>query len=419
MTRIARHLLALGVALAAAACGSTASWPAPAGQTSAMAAAAVGGRLKLYVPIQPASGNATIAVLDGGLPAGGAARIATIDLGTTDFASLVAGDEGGIVAASVTFPRIWFIDPVADRVTKTLTLDASYGLWDFSDRTGYVTGVIVDSGRRRAWAGVWNGFAVLDLDRQEVVERIVTAPSESFGYDPVRGLLLAPFYLCDRTLAINPGLADPPPCDSFLAPDGVTVVTDGLNAIDVRTGAVFTFQDAAAANPAQPLGPVPDSCAVDRISGGALVAAEGANAHVVVELAAASFDPEAGTFSAPARQVAVSATTGVALVPDGSYGVAGAEFANAMGVYDRGPGTLLPGALPDRPDGHAWLNGGDPHVVFATTWNGRALGFVLASDHDWVARVDLAAFRALPHAGAALTPVETAPAVTFLDARVP
>lgn len=391
-------------------------------QSGRIAAVQVSGRLKLYIPLQAGVSPPQVAVVDGGRPGAALAnpaRIGTVDLsrGTadTDFASAIAGDATGLIAVGVTFPKIWFIDPVTDKVTSVLTLPASYGTSTFSGRSPYVTGVVVDSPRRRAYLGVYNGFAVVDLDRKAIVDVIPAPPSESFGYDPVRHRLLAPFYNCALALAGPGGQAFP--CDSVVAADGTTVITDGLNLLDVDTKALYTLHDPAAADPAAPVGLVPDSAAVDPTTGVAVVAAEGPGDHARLDLSAVTLDAAKRAFTVPAITVTANAPlTGVAFVPDGSFAFAMQESTDLVGVYDSGATTLLRARLPDLPGAVPWVNGADPHPLAAARYGGKAYGFVANQDATWVARIDLAAYRALPHAGADLTPAEVAPAVALLDA---
>jgi hypothetical protein len=423
MIRI-RHIAIAAAALAAAGCQSKGDWPKPATQTSAVAVARVGGRLKLYVPLQNGAGPGQIAVLDAGRDGGGGgaalpARVGTVDLsrgtGDTDFASLVAGDETGLLAAGVTFPKVWFIDPATDKVTDVLTLPASYGTSSFSGRTPFITGVIVDSERRRAYLGVYNGFAVVDLDRRAIVDVILAPPSESFGYDPARRRLIAPFYNC--TLA-TPGTSGQVfPCDTVKAADGTTTITDGLSLVDLDARAVYTFHDASAANPAAPLGLVPDSAAVDPASGLVVVPAEGPGVHVKLDLAHATLDAPSKSFTAPPASTVDSAPfTGVAFTEDGGFAMAVEESTDQVAVYDRGAGALQRGRLPAPPGAAEWISGADPHPITAAVHGGRSYGFVVSSDHAWVARIDLATYWGLAHGGADLTGAEMAPALTLLDA---
>jgi len=418
---VRRSILA---ALLAGACVSSSPPPAeelaaPPGQTGALAAVAVGGRLKLYVPEEGGSGNGRIKVLDGGRAISGAstpARIGTVDLGGSDFAGMVGGNARDLVAASVSQPVVWFIDPATDRVTGTFRLDASYGNSSFSGRTPFMTGLIVDGTRRRAYIGVYNGYAVVDLDQKKIVGNVITAPSESFGYDAARNRILSPFYNCTLVTA-GPG-GTLPPCDSYKTPGGTTIA-HGLNLVDLASGTTYTYQDAAAADPAAPLGLEPDSASFAPASGLAIVAAEGPGIHQVLDLSKTVLDPANKSFTAPRREVSGVPLTGVAGTPDGSFIAAVQESTDLVAVYGRGATAPVRARLPAPPGLTAWESGADPHPLATATWNGRAVAFVASNDGAWVARIDLATLHGLTPAGAELTPAEAAVAVTLLGADAP
>ncbi len=131
--------------------------PAPGG-TGAFGIITIAGHQKMYLP-QPnsfsATGNAMIAVVDVGLAGSGVqgapALLTTIDLGTPDYVTATGGDDTIVLGVSTDNARVYFIDPNTDKVTKSITLDASYGKSSFSGGGGYVTGVAVDSPNERAY----------------------------------------------------------------------------------------------------------------------------------------------------------------------------------------------------------------------------------------------------------------------------
>src|SRR5258708_1679139 len=195
--------------------------PPAAGWPGALGFVRVGGRKKLSLPLIDATlgpqGLARIAVVDVGIAgngsAGAPALIKVVALGGTGAPDSTGGDETIVVAASTLSPVVWFIDPHSDAVVKTLTL-TSARTSSFSGGGGYVTGIAVDSGNRRAVLAVWNGFAIVDLDRREIARTILSAPSENFGYDSVAQRIVAPFYACPPTLDI---------CGQYKTPSGATI----------------------------------------------------------------------------------------------------------------------------------------------------------------------------------------------------
>jgi hypothetical protein len=421
--------LQIAAALAAglvAACGSSdkkqeKAYPASPSQTGALAVAQVGGKAKVYVPLQQSPG--VVRVLDGSRTGSGGARLKEIALDPVAFASGVSGDDSVMIAFGVSSPRIWFIDPATDTVTKTLVLDdvAEYGVWDFSGRSGFVSGVVVDSPRRRAYAGIWNGFAVIDLDQRAIVAKILAAPSESFGFDPVGNRIVAPFYSC--ALVTAPG-SSTAACPVTYTATGGAPMTDGLQVIDLKDSppTVYLFQDAAAAAPGTPLGTDPDSATFDRARGLAVIAVEGTGKHEVLDLAKATFTKATKTFTLQAadRRSVDAPMTHVATANDGAASLCGQELDplqtvnNLIGVYGAGFTGLRRGRLPNLPGGAAWENNADPHGAVVATVAGKPVGFAVDDSRDHVARIDLAAFLAITPAGD-LDEAGTAPAVTFLD----
>ncbi len=231
MRQTTRTWLGLALGVAWLGCGGGGGGAAPpkkgvvgspaAGGSGAFGVVTIAGHQKMYLP-QPgaltAGGNATIAVVDVGLAGqgvqGAPALLKVIDLGTSDAATATGGDGTVIIAVSTDNPTITFIDPTTDTVTKSITLDASYGVSDFSGGGGYVTGVAVDSPNQRAYLSVWNGFAIVDLSSKTISGVIQAPPSENFGFDSVNQRILAPFYDCAS--ATDPNTSAPPPfCGNF------------------------------------------------------------------------------------------------------------------------------------------------------------------------------------------------------------
>lgn len=396
---------------------SHSSTPPASGSSGAFGIVTIKGQQKLYLPLGNTVTGGSIAVVDVGRAGNGAsgapALIKTIALGAGPQPYSTAGDDTVVIAASTASPTVWFIDPRTDTVTKTLTLD-NRGTSSFTSGGGYVTGVAVDSAHKRAVLSVWNGFAIVDLATQTIARTIVAPPSENFGYDSVRERILAPFYDCTSAADVNGNPLSI--CNDYRAGNN-TVMTDGLNVIDLKDDAIYTFQDPAAPNPSQPLGAEPDSAASDPLTGTIVVPSELASDSKIIDLSKAVFDRTKHSVTAPHRSLAAD-LTGVAVEPGHHLAFWEAEGLNEIAVAQLGnDATLTRAQLPAAPGGTTWSNLGDPHGIAVATGiaGGKPVGFVVNDARTWVARVDLQALLALQHAGT-LGPGETAPAVTMLDA---
>lgn len=426
-------------------CSDTKKAPANASGTGAFGIITVGGRQKMYLPLSaPATGNAQIAVVDVGVRGNGtmgaSALITNIDLGANmdtlnpgqpaSGASTTGGDATLVIAASTRNRQIWFIDPTQDRVTGTLLLDMNAGQSGFSGGGGYVTGIATDSANHRAILSVWNGFAIVDFNTKTITRTILAAPSENFGFDSVNSRIIAPFYQCRTT---GPVGATPPPCASYKTPNNLPIL-DGLNVIDLKDFTVYTYQDSMATNPAQPVGSLPDSAAIDASNGIALIPSEGRGDQNVIDFSRATFDKGSGNVTAPHQYVRGLDMEGVSIEPSSHFAFFEHEFSASVAVMNvldanRGAGSvdggiaaapLRLGTMPNLPSGGAFANIGDPHGIAVTSsiLDSKAVGFVVDTNRRWVARVDLAAMAALrPVSGVSLTAAEMAPVVTYLDGQ--
>ena len=412
--------------------------PPSGGGSGAFGVVTVNGRQKLYLPLpfRPVGKTTNqLAVVDVGVPgagiAGSPALLGYVDLGTaTDVATTTGGTSSIVIAASTSSQKIWLIDPTTDQVTSTVTLDPSYGTSSFSGGGGYVTGIAMD-GDERAILSVWNGFAILNT-KTKAITNIAAAPSENFGFDPVRRRIIAPFYDCDGAS----GGGSPPACDSYRTAAGA-LMTDGLNVIDLNDtpATVYTYQFPTAASPLSPSAPVgdePDSAAIDNELGIAVIPSEAGDFHNVIDLGAAVFDKTAATVTGAApshHQVSyVGRSEGVSIDSVRHIAFFEGESSSDIGVMDlvqanAGAGKFLHATMPDKPDdGGAWSNLFDPHGIAVTTGilDGHPVGFVVdvsSADRAWVARIDLQRFLALqPALPGDATAEEVAGAVTFLDA---
>jgi len=398
--------------------------PPAAGSTGAFGVVTVNGKQKMYLPlVDPnASGNGQIAVIDVGETGNGvkgaSALITDIDLGTTDHATTTGGDDTVIVAASTDNPTIWLIDPTKDKVTKTLSLGTNAGYSDFSGGGGYVTGIAMDSANHRAILSVWNGFALLDTQSGKITKTIQAAPSENFGFDSAHQRIIAPFYDCASST--DPHGNDPGTCGTYKNTDG-TVITDGLNVIDLADDTVYTYVDAKAADMTSPLGGEPDAAAADPANQAIVVPSESGDYQNVIDLSNAAFDKSKKTFTAPHQKLGNIELTGIAVEPTTHDAFLEDEGNDTVGFFrvDRandGKGKLLTSTMPMMPNGYYWSNLGDPHGIAVTTalQGGRSVGFLVDGTRDWVARVDLEKLAGLKaDANGAIADMSSA--VTFLS----
>jgi hypothetical protein len=459
-------LLAVSIA-AETACSSSSNGGAadagilPAtGGSGAFGIVTVNGMQKMYLPLQtndPTTGNGLIAVVNVGVTgagvAGAPALITNIDLGSADFATATGGDSNVVIAASTTANKVWFINPQNDTLTKTITLDPSYGTSQFSGGGGYVTGIAIDAANNRAILSVWNGFALVDLGSQTITSTIVAPPSENFGFDSTNQKIYAPFYDCSSTTPGTSG-ASTAFCNAPVGPDGVSAMTAGLSVIDLKDNTVYTYEDPNATDengtptPNAPLGGEPDSAAADPTTQQVVVPSEGGDYENILDFSKAVFDKTKKTVTAPhivSPNVQGQDLEGVAIEYTKHFAFWEGEHAAYVGVEslssiqttansetdggDPVAVTETPVAeMPDLPaSGGSWQNLGDPHGIAVTTGlaDGHAVGFVVDSELQWVARIDLEAMSQLtsPDAGGGgpdglgfIPQAQVAPFVTFLDA---
>jgi hypothetical protein len=417
--------------------------PPAAGGTGAFGIVTVNGRQKMYLPqtTAGADGNAVIVVVDVGLVGNGVngapAQVATIDLGSPNYATATGGDSTVVVAVSTQYNTVYFIDPATDTLTGSLTLDDTYGQSSFSGGGGFVTGVAIDSANDRAILSVWNGFAIVSLKTRTITSVIQAPPTENFGFDSAHQRLISPFYDCTGSLVTVDGSSVmPSSCNTPVAPDG-TVISDGLSIVDLTDGTVYTYEQSnqpdggfngQILDPTAPVGFSPDSAAADPTTGVIVVPSEGGGFQNVIDLSRATFDKTMRTVTAPQNVIPNLNLDGVAVEASAHLAFWEQEFDSFVAVADltqanAGGTASVTGTMPAVPGGTVFLNLGDPHGIAVTTSiaGGGPVGFVVDSGFQWVARVDLAAMvkNAQPDASATLTDVQMAPYVTFLDALTP
>lgn len=401
--------------------------PPAAGGTGAFGIVTVGGKQKLYLPLDtiPAT-NAVVSVVDVGLAgngtAGAPALIKQIDLGDTDVATASGGDADMVIAVSTINRKIRFIDPKTDTLVKTIELPADFGQSGFSGGGGYVTGVAVDSTHHRAILSVYDGFQIVDLTTMTLGAHIQAPPSENFGFDSVRSRIIAPFYDCGSSTAADGGSLSF--CDSYTADGGGAggTINSSVNVIDLAdNNAIYTYINPSATDPTAPLGTELDSASVDPSTGMTVVPSEGENSQNILDLSKAVFDKATKTFTAPVTMIPALGYTGVSVEPTshGAFfeeeGSADIAVANLTAL-----GKVVTATMPDLPGGGGWANMGDPHgiAVAAGLLDGKPQGFLVSSDRRWVARVSLETLLGSVSAADGGSPPDggTAPGVTYLDA---
>jgi hypothetical protein len=426
--------------------GDSGTAPA-AGGTGAFGIVTIAGpdgklRQKMYLPQTSTlpNGDAFITVVDVGAgPSGAPAQVASIDLGSPMYATATGGDDAVVIAVSTDNRNVYFINPKTDTLTNTIQLDASYGQSSFSGGGGYVTGVAIDSASNRAILSVWNGFALVDLSSQTITTVIQTPPTENFGFDSVHQRLIAPFYDCSSSMSVDPDSGAtlmPSSCSTPMLPEG-GVITDGLNIVDLTDNTVYTYEpppggiDAGpffAYDPTQPVGGEPDSAAADPTTGIVVVPSEGGGWQNVIDLSKATFDKSSRTVTAPLTVLPTLDYDAVAVEPNRHLAFWEQEFDDTVAVADlnaanMGSTNASQGEMPNKPDMTGFENLGDPHGIAVTTALATSgpVGFVVDSQRQWVARIDLAAMLAAGEAdgSAMLSQDMMAPFVTYLDALTP
>ncbi|HEY4015643.1 MAG TPA: hypothetical protein VGM06_20025 [Polyangiaceae bacterium] len=422
--------------------------PPAAGGTGAFGIVTIGGKQKMYLPqsatfdfdsgtevglvaVVDVSAAAAPAPSDGG-SAATPALITNIELPTpgseagsfdAQYATATGGDASVVVAVSSFFPTVWFIDPNTDRVTGTLSLGDTFGTSSFSGGGGYVTGVAVDSAHDRAVLSVWNGYVLLDLATRTVASTILAPAAENFGYDSVTQRIYSPFYSCND--AQGPAGESAPSCGDPKGPDGITVMTDGLQVIDLADPdhTVYTYENpdpdptGLSATPNEPVGSEPDSAAVDPTTGVVVVPSEGDTFQSIIDMSNAVFDKASKTVTAPRRIIDTSAVSGldaVAIEPNSHIALFEAEFDTQVAAADltlanQGNASWAYSDMPTLPDGTDFNNVGDPHGLAVTTAliGGAPVGFVVDGSLRWVGRIEFAqiAKQATGDAGLSLDPL--------------
>jgi hypothetical protein len=411
-----------------------AAMPVSAGGTGAFGIVTVNGVQKMYLPVQNPNdaGDAAIAVVNVGIAGNGVsgapALIDEVDLGGTQTATTTGGTSAMIVAATTASDDVWFIDPTTDKVVKHITLAAASGQSSFSGGGGSVTGIATDANLNIAILSVWNGFAIVDLGTQALKTVVQAPPSENFGYDSVKQRILAPFYNCTSSTGLDGGT--PSSCNTPMSPSDGGVMQTGLSVIDISVTppVVYTYEDPNAQDPTNPLGGEPDSASADPTNQIYVVASEADGYENVLDFSKASFDTATLTVTAPHVILQTTEYDGVAIEPSSHLGFLELEGDNTVAVIsvvaaNAGNQQYVYGTMPNLPNGGGgYTNLLDPHGIAVTTSvleaGNKPVGFVVDSQLQWVARVDLDTLQSLAESDASVQAGTTQlqSAVTYLDA---
>jgi hypothetical protein len=223
----------------------------------------------------------------------------------------------------------------------------------------------------------------------------------------------------------------PSTCGVAMGPEG-GVIQAGLSVIDLKDDTVYTYEDPTAQDPLNPLGGEPDSASADVLSQAYVVPNEGGWENVL-DFSKATFDKASKTVQAPHAIVQGFSYEGVAVEPnshlaffegEGSSNVA--LFATARAVS--GDQGWVSGQMPNTPATETSASGTfqtvlDPHGIAVSTsiLNSKPAGFLVDSQFQWVARIDLTQLAALEEGDASVTAGTTQmqAAVTYLDATTP
>ncbi|HZT73908.1 MAG TPA: hypothetical protein VE996_09680 [Terriglobales bacterium] len=338
---------------------------------------------KIYVP--QASGDA-LAIMDGetgtrlrdrnNLPA-----LVQLPVGfaPTMAAANPASDQ--VIALSTSGSQLAVVDALHDTVSQIYALPVTQTV-AFSDETCGVCAALVDTRRDEAILSTANGFFTVNLATGATSSPIAAPTSENFAYDPNTQRIYAPFHGASGS---------------------------GLNVIDLSSGAVYSYQLAAAAGFS--LGSDLSAAALDPSTLFAVLGDFGSSEYVGINFNGAQ--PSQNFISAPAAQFQISAACGggwdgVAIEPGSHFGffgnqgaclgVASLPSAPASGTLGLANQNIRWAQIGLSPDGIAWTNLAEPHgeTVFVGL-NGTVYGLGLRQDQGMLVRVDLAALQAAPH----------------------
>ena len=215
-------------------------------------------------------------------------------------------------------------------------------------------------------------------------------------------------------------------------------MTDGLSIIDLTDNTVYTYESSpppdggtyngVTLDPTLPVGREPDSAAADPTTGVIVIPSEGDSFQSVIDLSRATFDKATKTVTAPQSVIPNLYLDAVAVEPNKNLAFWEPAFYSDIAVADLTQANLggtasVYATMPGVPGGASFSNIGDPHGIAVTTalTSGGPVGFVVDSQLQWIARIDLAGMLAAgaPDASSTLSNAMVAPYVTFLDALTP
>jgi IPT/TIG domain len=383
-----------------------ASYGTSSGST-AVIAGDVGGKLvdKAYVPV-PNSDLVSVINLD--TTPGTNPVVTTIPIPNFYSPNATAADQSRmeVLAISYTSPDIQVIDASNDVLVTTLTAPVTTSV-GFSGGSCMICGIAVDPATNKAILDTAQGYLVLDLSAQTFSSFLPAPPAENFGYNPNGLLVLSPTY-------------------------GVSSFT-GLQIFNLLGGTIFNLSSS--------VGPYPDAAAVDINTGIAAVPDEYTGDQYLLNMQGAVLNSATvpPSFTTPSTVFHINFTNCGSELYDWSLVSVestshllflGTEFADCAAVESLPAAPLvgtppLPavfrwGHVPIRPDGYLWNNGGDPHgiAVFTSVVDGKAYGFLVSDDANWVARIDLSALASAPNlSGGGPGEVDLSPYIVFFNTQ--
>lgn len=356
---------------------------------------------KAYVPL---TFEQSVSVLNADSTTDTGAFISSIPMPAGFTPNATAADQGTqqVVVISYNSPDIQIIDASHDTSPVTYTSPVTQ-FASFSGGSCMICGVLIDPSTNSAILDTAQGYSLLNLANGSFSPFIQsTVAGENFGYNQNSKIILNPTY--------SQGIGS------------------GLQAINLGDQSVRLFDST--------VGSFPDAAAFDTSTNIAVIPDEFTGNQYLINMGQSVFS--SGQFSAPSTVFPLNFTACGGELHDWSLVSVessnhllflGTEFADCAAVETM-PTAGVSGAPPNpavfhwghmpTPDGVTWNNGADPHgiAVFTSVVDGRAYGFLIRSDKEWVARIDMAGVRnASLKAGGGTDEVDLTPFVSFLKTR--
>lgn len=373
--------------------------PTPPGSSGSSSAGIAGDIAYVPAPGQNCNGNVlsptnpnTVTVVDLKAKSTTSAVLAHIAMPANYIPTATAANytTDQVLVTSCTSPTVLIIDGTSNKIvgsadapiTETATL---------SGGSCIICGVAFDLTANKAVLDTAQGLMMFDLNTKTFTAPVPgSSPSENFGYDPARQLVLNPIY---------------------------TSAPAGFQVVDLAANSSMTFTTNVKE---------PDAGAIDSVTHIGLITDEASNTELFVNLNGSPGATPAWTSFA--QQTACAELTMAAI--DSSVHMAVLAAENEADCFalellpttapraETAPGTpsmFLWGHMPQTPNGHRWRFGLDPHglAVFTSSLEGKHYAFLVDKNANWVARIDLVAVAgATPNSAG----IDLSPYVTFLQA---